>query len=92
MSTCANCKNDALYTYEVTDTFSIDYCQYHLPRFLHTMKNGGMLKTTEAFAAETSDALAALAPAEEAVEEAPKPSKKKAAVVDGAPVEATPTE
>ena len=92
MSTCANCAKDAMYTYEVTDTFAIDYCEYHLPRFLHTMKNGGILKTTEVFATETADALAALALVEEAVVEAPKTSKKKAAVVDTTPVEATPTE
>lgn len=87
MLTCANCDKDALYTYEVTDTFVINYCEYHLPRFLHTMKNGGMLKTTASFANEAADALAALA-----VVEAPKPSKKKTTVVEEAPVEETPTE
>lgn len=92
MATCVNCATDAMYTYEITDSFSIDYCQYHLPRFLHTMKNGGLLKTTEVFAAETAGALAALAPVEEEVVEAPKSSKKKTAVVEEVPVEETPTE
>jgi hypothetical protein len=87
MSTCANCDKDAMYTYEVTDTFYIDYCEYHLPRFLHTMKNNGMLKTTSTFATAAAEALSALAPVEEVVEEAPKSSKKKAAVVEEAPTE-----
>jgi len=31
---CANCATNAFYVYQVTDSFSIPYCQYHLPRFL----------------------------------------------------------
>ena len=31
---CVNCSNEALYKYNVTDTFSMAYCQYHLPKFL----------------------------------------------------------
>ena len=31
---CANCATTAFYLYQVTDSFSIPYCQYHLPRFL----------------------------------------------------------
>lgn len=34
MAKCANCANDALYVYQVTSTFDIKYCQYHLPRTL----------------------------------------------------------
>jgi hypothetical protein len=34
MAKCANCANDALYIYQVTSTFDIKYCQYHLPRTL----------------------------------------------------------
>lgn len=34
MAKCANCANDALYVYTITEDFSIKYCQYHLPRAL----------------------------------------------------------
>lgn len=44
MATCANCSNTALYTYQVTESFGIDYCQYHLPTFLSKLKYTGALK------------------------------------------------
>jgi len=31
---CSNCANTAFYSYNVTSSFAIPYCQYHLPRFL----------------------------------------------------------
>ena len=34
MVKCNICGNDALYTYKVTPSYSIDYCQYHIPRAL----------------------------------------------------------
>jgi hypothetical protein len=44
MAKCANCATDALYTYKVTDSFSINYCQLHLPKFLNAQKLAGLLK------------------------------------------------
>lgn len=64
MITCANCSNEALYTYQITDDFNIHYCQYHLPRFLTAKKNAGELP---------------LMVPREIPEEQPKTSKKKAA-------------
>lgn len=68
MAKCANCTSDALYVYEVTDSFNINYCQYHLPVFLHKLQKSGLLKTTDEFEAVKAEALAAVAP---------KTSKKK---------------
>jgi hypothetical protein len=68
MAKCANCTSDALYVYEVTSTFNINYCQYHLPVFLHKLQKSGSLKTTDEFEAVKAAALAAVAP---------KTSKKK---------------
>jgi hypothetical protein len=43
MTTCANCQNEAIYTYPVSDNFLIHYCQYHLPKFLTNQKRAGQL-------------------------------------------------
>jgi hypothetical protein len=43
MSKCANCPNEAFFTYALTDTFGIDYCSQHVPKFLQKQKNAGML-------------------------------------------------
>jgi hypothetical protein len=39
MATCANCSNDAVYTYQPGPEFSLHYCQYHLPKFLTRTEN-----------------------------------------------------
>lgn len=39
MVTCANCTNEALYVYKPGPEFSLNYCQYHLPRFLTRSEN-----------------------------------------------------
>lgn len=39
MATCATCTNDAIYVYQPGPSFSINYCQYHLPRFLTRSEN-----------------------------------------------------
>lgn len=43
MPTCANCPADALYTYRVSATYKLHYCQYHLPKFLANQKTTGQL-------------------------------------------------
>lgn len=71
---CANCHRDALYTYEVSAGYLINYCQYHLPKFLTSKKNAGLLTLQ--------------VPAPVVVEEpVVKPSKKKAEVVEEPVVE-----
>jgi hypothetical protein len=62
MSKCANCESDALYVYEVTDSFNIPYCQYHLPVFLNKLQKSGLLKTTAQFDTLKAEALEAVAP------------------------------
>jgi hypothetical protein len=47
MATCANCTGDALYTYTISDGYRINYCQYHLPRFLLPARAAGMLPLFE---------------------------------------------
>lgn len=81
MVKCANCNRDALYTYQVSGSYVLHYCQSHLPKFLIAKKNAGLL--------------ALQVPAvivEEPVVEAPKTSKKKEPVVEETPVEETSTE
>ena len=34
MAICANCSSDALYVYQLTAEYGINYCQRHLPSFL----------------------------------------------------------
>ena len=74
MTSCANCKAEAIYTYKVSSSYKIHYCQYHLPKFLANQKSSGQLT------------LDVDLPVEQPV--APK-SKKKTATVeeDLAPVE-----
>lgn len=43
MTKCANCANEAYFTYAITPTFGIHYCSRHVPRFLAKQKNIGML-------------------------------------------------
>jgi len=47
MATCANCSADALYSYEVAPSYTIPYCQRHLPRFLYSLRNSGALAVPE---------------------------------------------
>jgi hypothetical protein len=34
MAICANCSSDALYVYQLSANYGINYCQRHLPSFL----------------------------------------------------------
>lgn len=43
MIKCANCVDDALYTYKISDELSINYCNSHLPNFLTSRKASGQL-------------------------------------------------
>lgn len=63
MTKCANCPQEAFYTYPITATFGIHYCSRHVPKFLAGQKSVGMLplRVTEAV-----------------VEVAPTPKKSKA--------------
>jgi hypothetical protein len=79
MATCANCNVEAPYRYQINENFGVDYCQYHLPRFLYAQRNAGLLAQP-------------VAPAPEP-EPAPAPTKsKKAAPADPAPAEPAPVE
>ena len=67
MSKCANCPNEAFFTYALTETYGIDYCSRHVPRFLHKQKNAGVMP---------------LRVQEPAVVEEPKKAPKKKPVVE----------
>lgn len=69
MAKCANCEQDAFYTYVVTESFGIDYCSRHLPAF--AAKTQSFVLTADSEAAQA----AAVA---EATAAATKNSKKKA--------------
>ena len=43
MLICANCEGEALYTYVISPNYGINYCQYHLPRFLTAQREAGLL-------------------------------------------------
>lgn len=78
MTTCVNCTNDSVWTYEITPSQTLPYCSLHLPRFLNDRKNAGLLKRSDEMVQEQSDAFEALAP---------KSSKKTSkAVVEETPV------
>lgn len=43
MAICANCTDNAIYVYQITPVSGINYCQYHLPRFLYQQRDAGIL-------------------------------------------------
>lgn len=43
MVTCANCKDEASYTYRISITNKVNYCEKHLPRFLANRKDSALL-------------------------------------------------
>lgn len=45
MTKCANCAEEALYEYKLTDDFKQLYCVYHLPKFLRGKTSQSMLVT-----------------------------------------------
>jgi hypothetical protein len=57
---CANCSNDALYEYKITQKSSVFYCGKDLPRFLYARRDAGLLNTTEAYAEEQTSAIESL--------------------------------
>lgn len=43
MIKCANCSEEALYTYHINSEMSVNYCFDCLPRFLYPKRNAGLL-------------------------------------------------
>jgi hypothetical protein len=84
--TCANCSRDALYTYAVSESYLLHYCQYHLPRFLTSQKNAGLL------ALQVPAPVVEEPVAVEAEVVKPSKSKKSTPAVEEPAVEETPTE
>jgi len=66
MANCANCSSDALYVYQITSDYGINYCQRHLPSILSRGHQPNLFA----------------APVEESVVEAPSKGKKSQAVVE----------
>ena len=88
MAKCANCANEAFYTYAITTDFGIDYCSRHVPRFLHAQKLSGMMKLrgesepvqeiiVEPVVETAEEPAVEEAVLEEVVEPAPTPAPKK---------------
>lgn len=73
---CANCQRDALYSYPVSGTYVLHYCQFHLPGFLTKQKNAGLLPLLTPVVPESSSSKSSKktdTPAEEpSMEDAPK--------------------
>lgn len=83
MAKCANCANNAAYSYLVTSSSTIEYCTKHLPAFLRTPKYAGRLtKVVVKSAPVVEEPLVVQEPAPT------KASKKKTTpVVEEAPTE-----
>lgn len=93
MASCANCSNDALYTYKVSEGYGIDYCQYHLPNFLNGLTNSNVVAYTPEFIALKEEAVAEAAPSKKKKASAVvEPVEEETPVVEETPVEETPTE
>lgn len=79
-TTCANCADESLFEYKLTDEVSIHYCGKHLPKFLDARKKAGLLHTTDSFSEVVEEAMEVLAPEEETeevnTEDSPTPKKK----------------
>jgi hypothetical protein len=43
MLKCANCDREALYLYQLGDSFKLYFCQSHLPHFLWENRDAGLL-------------------------------------------------
>lgn len=72
MAKCANCTGEAFFTYAITSSFGINYCSRHVPKFLQSQKNAGMLTLrVEKPVVEETPAVE-----EVVVEPAPTPKKK----------------
>lgn len=81
MAKCANCANEAFYTYALTKDFGIDYCSRHVPRFLHSQKVSGMLplRKEELIVEETVEVETAIEPEITPIK---KPTTRKKKTVD----------
>jgi hypothetical protein len=66
MASCANCSSDALYVYQITAEYGLNYCQRHLPSFLSRGPQPNLFA----------------APVEAPVVEAPAKGKKSQAVAE----------
>lgn len=44
MTKCVNCRNDALFAYNVTSSTKLHYCAEHLPKFLRGRGMGTLLR------------------------------------------------
>jgi hypothetical protein len=69
MAKCANCEQDALYTYVISESFGIDYCSRHLPAFVEKNQSFVLIANVDTVQAEAIAEVAA----------ATKSGKKKAA-------------
>jgi hypothetical protein len=43
MLTCSNCSELAVYSYTISEDYHVHYCGQHLPRFLNSRRDAGLL-------------------------------------------------
>lgn len=72
MTTCANCESPAELVYEITPSFSIVYCNKHVPRSIKTNFSGALKpfveeapKSTKKKSASTEEPVVAEEPVDE---------------------------
>lgn len=83
---CANCDNEALYTYQTPSVGPIHYCVSCLPAFLRPLAKSGALTVTPAFTEQAAVVAEVLSPDAE-VKPSKRRSKREQAEVVEAPVE-----
>ena len=53
MIVCANCSNEALYTYQISEAIKHNYCDDCLPRFLLSRRDAGQIPLQKPVVEET---------------------------------------
>ena len=60
MDICANCREPALFVYSTNSTEHTFFCADHLPRFLYSQRDSGLLPTTAQFEVTRKETLTLL--------------------------------
>jgi hypothetical protein len=76
MDSCANCLEPALFVYSANSTEHTFFCADHLPRFLYSQRDLGLLPTTAQFEVTRKETLALLSGQEPTIKETPVEAAK----------------
>jgi hypothetical protein len=91
MNKCANCDRDALYLYQIGDSFKLYYCQSHLPSFLWESRDLGQLGIPLELPVEEEEAPVETTKSKKKTVE-PEPEPEPEVVVEEPVVEESPSE